>query len=64
MAKGTQRAIPNSKQGRRLVRIGVDVDLSNQSQEVKDWNAAIEAKKSAKHCAKSDALYPTHKVPA
>ncbi len=50
--KGIHRSTPTSKRGRQMNNIARPVDLSQQSQEVKDWNAQVEVKKAAKLAAK------------
>lgn len=57
MAKsGIHRSTPNSKAGRQMNRVGVDVDMSKIPKEIVEWNEKIEAQKKAKHEAKLAAV--------
>lgn len=52
MNKGVHRVTANSKAGRRMVSVGLEVNTTHIPQEVQEWNAEVERKKEQRRLTK------------
>ena len=61
MATGIHRSSAGTRSARQMIRIGKEPSVE-LSQEVKDWNAAVEAKKLAKKAKSVQTVAPEGKT--